>query len=513
LSYTYNTDFNISSFRYAGKTQIYTYDTDGLLTGAGKFVLSRHNNPGVNETGLPHNITDTVFNLDRTFNGYGETDGENTDVNGTDIYTWSVTDRYPDGRIHARTDTIGGVTTTYGYTYDKMGRLATVTKDGALVEEYRYDNAPYGTCTYQMNTQRGITGRILSYDAENRLLSTGDAQYQYDPDGFLESKTTTQGTTTYDYASQGDLLSVTLPDGTFIEYLYDPLGRRIAKKVDGAFAKKYLWHGLTRLLAVYDGSDNLLMRFKYAGGRLPVATEKDGSFYYLAFDQVGSLRAVADATGSMIKKIDYDAFGSILADTNPDFEVPFGFAGGLHDRDTGLVRFGYRDYDPDTGRWTSKDPILFAGGDTDLYGYVLNNPISFIDPFGWKVSDILPGIRTAIIEGVKGGTYAVGEAGKFVGRSIKPSKQTLNVTTNGATVLVVASAFYGNIPTTIIFTIIGGSANALKSTLYSDTPCNDAISQGIQSAVQAPPVIDPIVDKVIENSINFYIETKNLPKM
>jgi hypothetical protein len=129
------------------------------------------------------------------------------------------------------------------------------------------------------------------------------------------------------------------------------------------------------------------------------------------------------------------------------------------------------------------------------------------------VSDILPGIRTAIIEGVKGGTYAVGEAGKFVGRSIKPSKQTLNVTTNGATVLVVASAFYGNIPTTIIFTIIGGSANALKSTLYSDTPCNDAISQGIQSAVQAPPVIDPIVDKVIENSINFYIETKNLPKM
>ena len=84
----------------------------------------------------------------------------------------------------------------------------------------------------------------------------------------------------------------------------------------------------------------------------------------------------------MIKRINYDSFGNIIDDTDPSFEVPFGFAGGLHDRDTGLVRFGYRDYDPDTGRWTAKDPIGFAGGDTDLYGYVLNNPINLIDPWG-----------------------------------------------------------------------------------------------------------------------------------
>ena len=69
-------------------------------------------------------------------------------------------------------------------------------------------------------------------------------------------------------------------------------------------------------------------------------------------------------------------------DTNPAFTVPFGFAGGLHDRDTGLVRFGYRDYDPDIGRWTAKDPIFFAGGNTDLYGYVLNDPNNFIDALG-----------------------------------------------------------------------------------------------------------------------------------
>ena len=61
----------------------------------------------------------------------------------------------------------------------------------------------------------------------------------------------------------------------------------------------------------------------------------------------------------------------------------------MHDRDTGLVRFGYRDYDPDIGRWTAKDPIGFAGGDTDLYGYVLNDPVNNIDPGGLWLGSLM----------------------------------------------------------------------------------------------------------------------------
>jgi RHS repeat-associated protein len=185
-------------------------------------------------------------------------------------------------------------------------------------------------------------------------------------------------------------LAVTIPDGRIIEYIHDPLGRRIAKKVDGIIIEKYLWQGLARLLAVYDGSDNLLMRFEYAGGRMPVAMTKGGSTFYLTYDQVGSLRVVADTSGNVVKRIDYDSFGNIIDDTDPAFEVPFAFAGGLNDQDTGLVRFGYRDYDPDTGRWTAKDPILFAGGDTDLYGYCLNDPINWIDPWGLSSSSCPP---------------------------------------------------------------------------------------------------------------------------
>jgi RHS repeat-associated protein len=115
---------------------------------------------------------------------------------------------------------------------------------------------------------------------------------------------------------------------------------------------------------------------------MPVAMTSGGIRYYLAYDQVGSLIAVADGSGSMVKRITYDSFGNVLEDSNPGFSLPFGFAGGLFDRDTSLLRFGYRDYDPEVGRWTAKDPIGFNGGDTDLYGYVVNNPVNLSDPNG-----------------------------------------------------------------------------------------------------------------------------------
>ncbi|HHN64707.1 MAG TPA: RHS repeat-associated core domain-containing protein, partial [Nitrospirae bacterium] len=79
------------------------------------------------------------------------------------------------------------------------------------------------------------------------------------------------------------------------------------------------------------------------------------------------LRAVVDSSGLIIKRIDYDSFGDVILDTDPSFKIPIGFARGLYDPDTGLVRFGVRDYDPAIGRWTAKDPIDFAGGVQIMY--------------------------------------------------------------------------------------------------------------------------------------------------
>jgi len=344
------------------------------LTGAGNFTISR--NAG---NGLPEAVAGGSLSLSRTFNGYGEVEAQDYSIGGQNLTSWSLT-RNNNGRITNKSETVGSISSDYIYTYDAMKRLLTVTKDSTLVEEYQYD--ANGTRIYEMNSLRGIARRSFSYDDEDHLLSAGSVIYSYNLDGFLAAKTDGPDVTTYDYSSRGELLSVILSDGRIIEYVYDPMGRRIAKQINGVIVEKYLWQGLTRLLAVYDGSDNLMMRFEYADGRMPVAMTKSGSTYYLTYDQVGSLRVIADAPGNVVKRIDYDSFGNIISDSNPSFELLFGFAGGLHDRDTGLIRFGYRDYDPDISRWTAKDPIFFVGGDTDLYGYCLSDPVNFIDSWG-----------------------------------------------------------------------------------------------------------------------------------
>ena len=90
---------------------------------------------------------------------------------------------------------------------------------------------------------------------------------------------------------------------------------------------------------------------------------------------------VNSATGDVAQQITYDAFGKVTDDTSPGF-TPFGFAGGLYDNYTGLTHFGAREYDAETGRWTATDPISFACGDANLYGYVFSDPINFLDPAG-----------------------------------------------------------------------------------------------------------------------------------
>jgi len=115
---------------------------------------------------------------------------------------------------------------------------------------------------------------------------------------------------------------------------------------------------------------------------VPAYLIKNGQTFRIIADSLGSPRLVVNiATGDIAQRIDYDEFGNIQLDTNQGFQ-PFGFAGGIYDTETGLVRFGARDYDPEVGRWTAKDPIDFDGGDANLYGYIWNDPINSADPSG-----------------------------------------------------------------------------------------------------------------------------------
>jgi RHS repeat-associated protein len=118
---------------------------------------------------------------------------------------------------------------------------------------------------------------------------------------------------------------------------------------------------------------------------------RNSKAYRIISDQLGSVGLVVDTTttpATVIQQFDYDEFGNVLSSsfdsscsaTCPCFPFqPFGFAGGLQDRDTGLVRFGARDYQPFTGRWVSKDPIRFAGGSTNLFVYASDDPVNRVD--------------------------------------------------------------------------------------------------------------------------------------
>jgi RHS repeat-associated protein len=142
-------------------------------------------------------------------------------------------------------------------------------------------------------------------------------------------------------------------------------------------------------IAALDGSNNVVSRFVYADGiNVPAYMIKAWVTYRIITDHLGSPRLVIDAAnGSVAQRLDYDEFGNVVLDTNPGFQ-PFGFAGGLYDPDTKLTRYGLRDYDPETGRWTTKDPGGFASG-ANPYVYADNAPVNLVDRLGDNPDDTI----------------------------------------------------------------------------------------------------------------------------
>ena len=176
---------------------------------------------------------------------------------------------------------------------------------------------------------------------------------------------------------------MTLADGGRIDYVVDGVGARVGRKRDGAWTQRFVWGGGLGPAAEVDATGDVRTQFVYAlHGHVPAYMVRDGVTYRLVLDRRGSVRRVVDvATGAVAQALDYDAYGRVVRDTAPGFQ-PFGFGGGLYDPETGLVRFGARDYDADAGRWTAPDPLGFSGGDANLYAYVGGDPVNAVDPVG-----------------------------------------------------------------------------------------------------------------------------------
>ncbi len=281
-------------------------------------------------------------------------------------------------------------------------------------------STPQGTTTYgydALNRLQNESGpaktQTFSYDADSNRLSDGNGSYtysptanqlttrlgvsvSYDPAGNLTADGTGR-TFTYNQAGQlyqtfkGGLLQAT--------YYYNHQGQRV-RKLTSASAPQ----GAQTVLYQYDLQGHLMAELTGTGTPIrtyvwrddtPVAQiehQPSRKILYFETDHLNTPRAAMDETGKVVWRWESDAFGSTLANEDPDGDgvkvmVNLRLPGQYFDRETGLHYNYFRDYDPGTGRYVEGDPIGLKGG-FNLYGYVRGNPLSYIDPYGLRDVDV-----------------------------------------------------------------------------------------------------------------------------
>ena len=158
-------------------------------------------------------------------------------------------------------------------------------------------------------------------------------------------------------------------------------------------------------VAELDGAGVLTWQYVY--GSKPNVPDyairvSDGARYRIVSDQLGSVVLVVNVADArdVVFAGRYDAFGELELIAGSAEEVPFGFAGGRYDAETGLVRFGARDYDPETGRWTGKDTARWDGRRTNLFVYARSDPCDYVDTNGQSaVLVVTVAVGTAAADG------------------------------------------------------------------------------------------------------------------
>jgi len=450
LAATINNNFETTTLNVqtsaASHMAAYSYDRDGLVTcvGVGSSCASSTGSQSVIDmNGLLRRVISGTLAQEFSASGFGEltltklysgrsynSNGSVTQV-GTELFAldYAATPRDKAGRIQEIVRSqAGSELARVAYKYDELGRLwqeTTPTESHAFV----YDSRGNRLCT-TIDAEPRSTPPTLSdcsgvwiYDNRDRLRQAGDTYYSYTPRGTLFEKLSDAGDQTdYTYDLAGNLTRVRIdpaagPTKT-IDYIIDASGRRVGKKTNGAFSKQYVWSSALRVEAELDSAGAIKSRFIYS--RSPNSPElivrkaagQPDRIYRVITDQLGSPVYVVNIASPSDVWLDasYDAWGNITSfkldgvDQGTDtsaWPIPHGFAGGLFDSDTGLVRFGARDYDPTIGRWTARDPILFEGGQGNLYVYVNGDPVQITDPNGHVAPLLILG-AAALLSGTAG---------------------------------------------------------------------------------------------------------------
>ena len=142
------------------------------------------------------------------------------------------------------------------------------------------------------------------------------------------------------------------------------------------------------MIAEYDGSNTLLRKFTYGPGiDKPICmidVADSNTVYYYHFDGLGSVIALSDVNSVIVERYSYDVFGQ--PSNTSDVNNPYLFTGRRYDDETGLYYYRARYYDYATGRFLQTDPIGYGSG-LNLYTYVGNNPLNWLDPWGLRAKD------------------------------------------------------------------------------------------------------------------------------
>ncbi|MBK6695252.1 MAG: hypothetical protein IPG50_24030 [Myxococcales bacterium] len=352
-----------------GPATPFAYDADGLTTVEGPFGLTRSGPRGATSAIRIGATTHWTY-------GYDALGRRTSRVLNAAGSRYSSTLSFDAGsQLTGRVESVNGAAaSTYAYKYDGRGQLVEVKKDNVVVESYAYD--VNGNRTSALVGGNPVT---TTYDAQDRIVTRDTTAYTYDAAGFL----TQRGSDTFVYSARGELLSATV-GGNTVTYGYDAGGRRVAR-TDGSGTTEYLYSDGSFYVTHSRAPGGMVTEYFYDDAGRLYALRRGGTNYLVGTDEVGTPKIVVDAAGVVALTAEYDAWGVALGGDANTFDIPQGFAGGLRDATTGLVRFGYRDYEPASGRWTARDPMGFSGG-TNLFAYIANAPTLVRDPSGLEPS-------------------------------------------------------------------------------------------------------------------------------
>jgi len=292
----------------------------------------------------------------------------------------------------ASSSTVGGVSpfwTEYGY--DSLGNRKSETRHGLNGAATSSRSYVYGDGSGPNGTDSGphtVSSVTTKTDATATTPQvTSQDSYTYDASGNTATRVLSGDTQSLAWDKQGELTTVTNADATVTSYKYDASGARLLQ--DTPTEKTFYLPGME---LHYDKSTAKVTATRYYsfGGTTVAMREADG-VHFLASDHQGTAELAVDAKTGTTTRRRTDPFGnardessSSSSSSSTGWVNDKGFVGGTIQASTGLTTLGAREYDADTGRFISADPIVDYTDPQQIngYAYASNSPVSKSDPSG-----------------------------------------------------------------------------------------------------------------------------------